>query len=289
MQRRSFLKTSLATAGLMAFGRFPHQLFAQEARRFANDKVTLGNSGITVSRLAMGTGTNGFAKRSYQTEHLGIQGLADWLEAAYDQDVIFWDSADQYGTHPHLKEALKRIPREKVVILSKTHAKTEADMKADLDRFRQELGTDYIDIMLLHNMQNKDWPTNRRGAMDALSQAKEDGIIRMHGVSCHKLEALKTAARTDWVEIDMARINMSGVIMDGSLTEVVPVLEEMKANGKYIIGMKIIGAGRLSNRVDECLQFALAQDYIDCFTIGTKNITQFNDLVARIPNASVRA
>lgn len=273
----------------MAFGRFPNHLYAAPVKRYASDRVTLGNSGITVSRMAMGTGTNGFNKRSYQTDNLGIHGLADWLEAAYDEDVIFWDSADQYGTHPHLREALKRVPREKVVILTKTHARTEAQMKADLDRFRQELGTDYLDIVLLHNMQSSNWPEERRGAMDTLSQAKEDGIVRMHGVSCHRLGALKTAAKTDWVEIDLARINLKGAIMDGSLGEVVPVLKEMKENGKVVMGMKIIGAGQLSHMVDDCLQFALAQEYIDCFTIGTHDIDQFKDLVGRMPAASMRA
>lgn len=272
----------------MAFGRFPNHLYASSVQKFANDKVSLGNSGIAVSRLAMGTGTNGFNKRSYQSENLGIHGLADWLEAAYDEGVNFWDSADQYGTHPHLKQGLKRVPREKVAILTKTHARTESEMKADLDRYRRELGTDYLDIVLLHNMQSPDWPDYHRGAMDVLSQAKEDGIIRMHGVSCHRLGALKTAAKTDWVEIDLARINLKGVIMDGSLDEVVPVLKEMKEQGKVVMGMKIIGAGQLSHMVDDCLQFALAQEYVDCFTIGTQDIGQLKDLIARIPAASVR-
>lgn len=288
MERRRFLRNTLASAGMLAFGRFPNHLYAAPTKRFASDRVVLGKSGITVSRLAMGTGTNGFNNRSSQTDGMGLHGLADWLEAAYDQDVNFWDSADQYGTHPHLREALKRIPREKVVILTKTHARTEAQMKADLDRFRRELGTDYLDIVLLHNMQSSSWPEERRGAMDALSQAKEDGLVRMHGVSCHRLGALKAAARTDWVEIDLARINLAGVIMDGSLGEVVPVLQEMKSKGKVVMGMKIIGAGRLSDQVDDCLQFALAQEFVDCFTIGTQDIPQFEDLVARIPRASVK-
>src|SRR5207237_7442321 len=103
-----------------------------------------------VSRRAQGSGTNGVGGSSNQTRKLGVQGLADLFDAAYDQGVTFWDCADQYGTHPHVREALKRVPREKVTILTKTRSATAKDMRADLDRFRRELGTDYLDILLLH-------------------------------------------------------------------------------------------------------------------------------------------
>jgi hypothetical protein len=63
----------------------------------------------------------------------------------------------------------------------------------------------------------------------------------------------------------------------------------MKAKGKGVIGMKILGAGQLRNRVDEALQYALAQDVLDCFTIGAENRRELTDLVGRIPEASVRA
>src|SRR5574341_999666 len=115
--------------------------------------------GITLSRLAIGTGTNGIGGSSNQTRKLGIRGVADLFRAAYDQGINFWDSADQYGTHPHLREALKSIPRDKVVILTKTHASTGKEMRADLDRFRRELNSDYLDILLLHCMMDADWPS----------------------------------------------------------------------------------------------------------------------------------
>src|SRR5947199_10850499 len=107
---------------------------------------------IEVSRLAQGSGTNGVGGSSNQTRKLGVQGLADLFNAAYEQGVTFWDCADQYGTHPHVKLALKKVAREKVTILTKTRASTEKEMRADIDRFRRELGSDYLDILLLHCM-----------------------------------------------------------------------------------------------------------------------------------------
>jgi len=286
MNRREFLARS-AGAGV-ALHKFPHYLYAGTTTKYATDRVKLGPMGVELSRLAMGTGTNGVGGSSNQTRKLGVNGVADLFRAAYDNGLTFWDSADQYGTHPHLKEALKRVPREKVTILSKTRASTEKEMRADLDRFRREIGTDYIDILLLHCMIDGDWPERKKGAMAVISEARERGIVRTHGTSCHTIEALKTAARTPWVQVDLARINPAQVAMDADPATVTGVLREMKAAGKGVIGMKILGAGRLRDKVDECLQFALSLDCVDCFTIGSESRAEMEDLVKKIPAASVR-
>lgn len=286
MHRRQFLLNSAMTAGAAALAGLPAGLHAAAAGgKLASDRVALGKTGLEVTRLAMGTGTHGVGRKSNQTRKLGIEGVADLLEAAYDQGVAFWDSADQYGTHPHLREGLKRVPRDKVVILTKTHATTEAEMKADLDRFRQELNTDYLDIVLLHYMTRGDWPQLKQGAMNVLAEAREKGIVRTHGVSCHTLEALQAAADSDWVQVDLARINPAGAVMDADVPTVVSVLRRMKAAGKGVIGMKLFGAGQLRDRIDESLRYTLALDCVDCFTIGTENRQEFDDLVRRIAAA----
>jgi len=290
MNRRKFVRYGSLAAGaaLLDMGRFPHHLFAGAQKRYASDVVTLGKTGIKLSRLAQGTGTNGVGKSSNQIRGLGFTGVADLLRAGVDRGVSFWDLADQYGSHPHAKAALQTVARDKVAIMTKTHASTEAEMRADLDRFRREIGVDRIDIVLLHCMMDADWPQKKKGAMAVLSEAKEKGTIRAHGVSCHTLGALKTAAATDWVDVDLARLNPVGAQMDASPRDVIPVLREMKTKGKGVIGMKILGAGQLRDRVDEALQFALAQDVLDCFTIGAENQRELLDLTNRIPAASVR-
>jgi aryl-alcohol dehydrogenase-like predicted oxidoreductase len=255
----------------------------------ASDRVTIGPKKISASRLAMGTGSNGWGRSSNQTRQLGMAGLAGHLQNAYDQGVTFWDAADQYGSHPHLGQALKNgIPRDKVTILTKTTASTDKEMRADLDRFRKELNTDYIDILLLHCMTDPDWNVKRRGAMDVISEAQEKGIVRSHGVSCHSLGALKTAAAEPWVEVDLARINPDKIQMDADNDTVLGILRQMKQQGKGVIGMKILGAGKLRDQQDRAIQYALGLDCIDCFTIGTENKDQFQDIVKRIPAASTR-
>lgn len=290
MQRRQFIKRSAALgAGALSLSAFPYQLFAVEKKLHPYDRVILGNTGIEMSRMAVGTGTSGWRGGSNQTRQLGIKGLADLLRAAYDEGINFWDSADQYGTHPHLKEAQKKVKRENVVIMSKSTAITAEGMKKDLDRFRKEIGTDYLDIVLLHAVTNGNWRTDLRGPMDVLAQAKEDGMIRSHGISCHSLEALEQAAEEPWVDVDLARYNPAGVRMDADVETVTRVLEKMKNNGKGIIGMKVYGAGSLIDKKDECLQFHTGNDFIDSFTLGIENIEQLKDVLKRLPEASIRA
>ncbi len=284
LQRRHFMK---AGAALLALEQFPHHLYAGTPKT-AQDRVLLGPAKVPVSRLAMGTGTNGVGGSSNQTKKLGFKGVSELFRAAYDQGVTFWDSADQYGSHPHLKEALTTVKRDKVTILTKTHASTASEMRADLDRFRREIGTDYLDIVLLHCMMDDDWDKRRRGAMDVLEEAKAKGIIKTKGVSCHTLGALKTAAKSPWVEVDLARFNPAGAAMDASPEIVAGVLKEMRAAGKGVIGMKILGAGKLRSKADEALQWNLAQGLVDCFTIGSESRTEFEDLTRKISAASTR-
>ena len=284
MQRREFLAGSVG----VALSAFPRYARASETKKYATDRIKLGPMGVEVSRLAMGTGTNGVAGSSNQSRKLGLRGLADLLRAGYDSGITFWDSADQYGTHVHVREALKGLPREKITLLTKTHASTANEMRADLDRFRRELGTDYLDIVLLHCMTDADWPVQKRGAMEVLAEAREKKIVRTHGVSCHTIEALRSAAAEPWVQVDLARINPAGAIMDADPNTVLGVLRQMKAAGKGVIGMKILGAGRLRDRAEESLRFVLAQNCVDAFTIGGEDRSELQDLLRKIPASSVR-
>jgi aryl-alcohol dehydrogenase-like predicted oxidoreductase len=250
----------------------------------ATDTVTLGSTGIKTSRLAMGTGTVGSGHHSNQTA-LGIKGLSDLLLNGYDHDLRFFDAADSYGSHPHVAEALKHVQRDKVTVLTKTWARDPATARADLDRFRRELGTDYLDICLMHCLTEADWPERFKGVMDVFSEAKQKGIIRAHGCSCHSIEALRAAAKSPWVDVDLARINPIGSHMDADPQIVVSVLREMRASGKAVIGMKILGQGDLAQRQNEAIKYALSLGILDAFTIGAESKSQQEDLIRRIAAA----
>jgi aryl-alcohol dehydrogenase-like predicted oxidoreductase len=251
----------------------------------ASDKVTLGKTGIQTSRLAMGTGTVGSGGHSHQTA-LGVQGLSSLLQNGYDHGLHFFDSADSYGSHPHVADALQHVPRDKVTILTKTWARDASSARADLDRFRRELGVDHIDVCLMHCLTEGDWTERYKGVMDVLSEAKDKGIIRAHGCSCHSIEALRAAAKSPWVEVDLVRINPIGSHMDADPATVVSVLHEMKAAGKGIVGMKILGQGDLRDRQDEAIKYALSLGVLDAFTIGAESKAEQEDLIRRISAAA---
>jgi 1-deoxyxylulose-5-phosphate synthase len=288
MHRREFLIRSAAGLGAawLTSKNVLEALANQPAlaRFSANDIVTLGSTGIKTSRLAMGTGTVGSGHHSNQTA-LGVKGLSDLLLNGYDQGLRFFDAADSYGSHPHVAEALKHVRRDKVTVLTKTWARDPATARADLDRFRRELGVDYLDICLMHCVTEGDWTERFKGVMDVLSEAKQKGIIRAHGSSCHSIEALRAAAKSPWVEVDLARINPIGSHMDADPETVVGVLRSMKASGKAVIGMKILGQGDLRNRQSEAIKYALSLGVLDAFTIGAESRAEQEDLIRRVAAA----
>ena len=288
MKRREFITQAaygLGAAWVGSKAAFPAGL---PGRISATDTVTLGKTGIRTSRLAMGTGTVGTGHHSHQTA-LGIQGLSDLLWHGYDQGLRFFDLADSYGSHPHAAEALKHVPRDKVTIMTKSWARDAAGMRADIDRFRKELNTDYIDVFMMHCLTEDGWTQKYTGAIDALSEAKEKGIVRAHGCSCHSIGALRDGTHSPWVEIHLVRINPIGSHMDavreGAPAEpqtVLSLMHEMRAAGKGIVGMKILGQGDLRDRADEALKYALSLDLLDAFTIGAESRSEQDDLVRRI-------
>jgi len=290
MLRREFLHRSsrAAAAALLASHSLARSVAAIPplSQRFtATDTVTLGNTGIKTSRLAMGTGTVGSGGHSHQTA-LGMDGLPRLLLNGYDNGLRFFDAADSYGSHPHVAKALKHVDRSNVTVLTKSWARDPNEMRADLDRFRRELGIEQIDIVLMHCLTEADWTTRYRPVMDALEEAKQKKIIRAHGCSCHSIEALRAAAKSPWVEVDLARVNPVGAHMDADPDTVVSVLREMKAAGKAVLGMKILGQGALRDRQDEALRFALGLNILDAFTIGAESISEQSDLTRRIAAAA---
>ncbi len=238
--------------------------------------VDFGQTGLKVSRLCLGTGTHGWGHSSEQTA-LGVEGLANLLRLAYDHGVTFWDAADQYGSHPAVAQALRGLPRDKVVITTKTTSRTGKEVTQDIERFLRELGTGVLDIVLLHCLTQPDWPKRYAGAMDALSRAKEAGQVRAVGVSCHNFGAFRAAAETDWVEVVLARINFAGVQMDAPPAEVVPVIERMYTAGKAVYGMKVLGCGQLAGQARAAMQYVFQLGTVHAITVGMSQREQLHE------------
>ena len=287
MNRRNFIRTGLAGLAVVGSGVISKGC-TQGENPLAIDKVKLGNTGLTVPRIAMGTGTAGYGKSSNQTRS-GQENFTKLVRHAYEKGVSFYDMADNYGSHTFVREALKGLPREKVTLLTKVFIHEDGSehnepLKKILDRFRIETGSDYFDILLIHYMTQGGWAEVRKQSTEEFSEAKREGIVKTVGVSCHNIDALAEAAVNPWVDVIMARLNPFGTNMDGSPEDVVAILETAKNNGKGIIGMKIFGEGKhvTDPERQQSLEFAINEGNVHCMTIGFEAESQIDDAVERV-------
>ena len=287
--RREFIQKSAAgfaglaaiTAGLRDYS------FSAPSENI--DIVKLGNTGLSVPRVALGTGSGGWQNASNQTR-LGYKGFVELAQHAYDRGIRFFDTADMYGSHEYVREALKVIPRDKVTILTKVMVYDQEGwykkepFQTSLDRFRQEVGTDYFDIFLLHCMVNGQWSTEYKKYMEEVSKAKQKGILKTVGISCHDYDALVEAANNPWVDVILARINNKGPKMDGTPEQIMKVLETARKNGKGIIGMKVFGMGDLvkDEQREASLQYVIKSGNVHCMTLGLESKAQIDDAVSRV-------
>jgi predicted aldo/keto reductase-like oxidoreductase len=293
ISRRQFIARTAAIAGGLALS----PLMAGAAgtvRKTAADQVTLGKTGLKLSRLGIGCGSNsGNVQRA-----LGHDDFNRLIRYAYDQGITYLDTAQSYQTHEWIREAIKGLPREKLFIQSKMPGNPENPLEV-IDRYRKELGTDYIDSLLTHCTVTSNWDDERKRAMDAMEEAKDKQIIRAHGVSCHSLPALTLAARLDWVDVNLVRLNPQGAWIDtpaetwnatSNASYVLPVVEQikiMRQNGHGVIGMKMIGNGDFTDPADRrtAIRFAIQSGLTDAVVIGFKSPEEIDEAVKTINGA----
>jgi predicted aldo/keto reductase-like oxidoreductase len=286
--RRSFIQSSAAgLAGLTLFGAgipFDEPVSVKNA---VVDKVKLGKAGLTVSRLAFGTGSTGGNQQSNQTR-LGREAFTKIARHAWDRGIHFFDTADSYGSHTYVRDVLKELPREKTTLLSKmwttdTQWQKAGNVAETLDRFRKETGSDYFDILLMHCMTKGNWKEDKKVFMEGLSKAKQQGIVKAVGVSCHNWDAMKEAVEDPWVDVILARINPFGVHMDGTPEAVSGLLEIAAKNGKGVLAMKIFGNGDKVSEAEreQSLKYALGNPNIHAMTLGMQSVEMVDDAVER--------
>ena len=286
--RREFLKTGLAAGTLAVAGTLP--LIAQ--RQTATDFVTLGRSGVKVTRLAFGTGTfSGQVQRD-----LGQDGFTRLVRYAYDRGIRFFETAESYGEmHKMLGIALNGIPRESYQLMSKVTTRDGENPQQKFDELRKLANTEYFDIMLLHWQHVGTWPTDTRHWQDAILEAESKKVVVSHGASVHGLPALRRVPGNKWLDVAMIRMNHKGKSMDaedyatpglGDVPEVVEHLKEARKEGMGVISMKLIGEGTF-HREDrrEAMKFAFKNAGVDCVTVGYKNTAEIDEAIENLNTA----
>lgn len=289
--RRDFIRTTAGAAVLAGTGT---ALPAQAPKRSATDWVTLGRSNIKVTRLAFGTGTfGGNVQRS-----LGQQEFTKLVRYAYDRGIRFFETADAYRGMPEmLATALKGLPRDSYRLMTKYRRSDAADPAGTISRLRSDLGSEYVDIMLIHGVRTADWAEDSERLRDALSEAKHKTIIRAHGVSCHGLLPLRTLAGNEWLEVALLRVNHKGTRMDtarmretdepGDVNEVVSHAKNIHSRRIGVLGMKLVGEGRFTSREDRAaaLKFVMGLGSVDAVTIGFKSTAEVDEAIENMNTA----
>jgi len=295
--RREFVTTLAAGTGTVVLGNAVNAIPSETKARMYDplQTVTLGKTGIKTTLLGMGTGYSGYNRSSNITR----AGVAESvIRAAWERGIRYFDCADSYGTHPFTQAALKSSPREKYILGTKMWVtaggipeKERPDSSIVVDRFRKELNTDYIDLVQLHCMTTGAWSDEQKRFMDGLENLKAKNIIRAHGLSVHSFDALKVASEHPWVDVIHVRINPFGEAMDQrDPSLVVPVIEKFHKSGKGVIGMKLIGGGKLKDdpqKIDESLKFVLGLGTVDMIIVGFEKPEQIDNYFERIKKIQV--
>lgn len=293
LNRREFIRTSAVIAGAALVAPMGvSESFAETSKRTAADQVTLGKTGIKLSRLGFGTGSN----NGYEQTAIGKEAFTKTIHYAYDHGITYIDTADSYQTFEWIADATKGLPREKLFIQSKV-TPSNGDVLGMIDRHRKTLNTDYVDSLLVHCMTHGNWTDEWKRMMDDFSEARERKWIRAKGVSCHSLPALQKATESDWTEVHLVRVNPQGRYMDGTRamwgggkTDVEPVMEQIKAmhaKGRGVIGMKICGNGEFQKAEDreKSIRFAMSCKEIDAIVIGFTSTQQIDEAIERVNRA----
>ncbi len=296
LTRRQFIETSAAVAGAALLSPFALPAAESLKKRTAVDQVALGKTGLKLSRLGIGTGSNSgnvqFA--------LGREAFERLVRYAYDQGITYLDCAQSYRTFEWIGGAIKGLPREKLFIQSKIPGKPENVMET-IDRHRKTFNTDYIDSLLVHCMVKEGWTDEWKRIMDVFDEAKDKKIIRAKGVSCHSLPALRNATASDWVDVHLVRVNPQAKHIDGmeqtwskpgnDLTPVMQELKTMRAKGRGVIGMKIIGNGDFTQPEDreKSIRFAMSRPELNAIVIGVKSPDEIDEAIKRVNQALAEA
>ncbi|MDD2600724.1 MAG: aldo/keto reductase [Kiritimatiellae bacterium] len=289
ISRRDFV--SVTTGAIVAAGAVSAQ---EEPRKIgAFDQVEIGRTGIKTTRLCFGTGVKSFNRTSMQIK-MGRDKFVKLLREAYELGVRCFDTADLYGSHQIVAEALSPFKRESYVLFSKIWWLPNGIPEPErspatvlVPRFLEELKTDYIDVVQVHCVNKESWLTEQQSYRDDLAGLKKKGMIRAHGCSVHGFPALQACVGSEWVDAVHIRINPFGTSMNGSVVDNLALAKQMKAQGQGLIGMKILGEGAFANdkaKMDQSLKFALKEAEVDILNIGFMDLEQIKEIVERVAN-----
>jgi len=287
ISRREFIRTTAGVA--VAVGYAGASAAESSAPKLtATTMRTLGKTDIQCSLIGMGTGVKSWNKESALTRK-GHDAFINLLKHAYNSGIRYFDMADMYRAHPYMREVIEEgaLDRDKLTLLTKTVSRKPDEVRDDIERFRKELNTDWLDIVMMHCLNEPDWPKKVAPCMDVLEDAKAKGLIRAHGLTTHSQEALEVAAENEWVDVVMARINPFKIKMDAEPEQVAAALKKARENGRGVLGMKIVGEGQCRDKIAESLKYVIGLGCVDAMPIGFLAPDEVDSAIAHVDAIAV--
>lgn len=232
----------------------------------------LGHTDLEVSKLCFG----GLIIGPLQS-NLSVDEGADVILKAFELGVNFIDTAELYGTYPHIREAVKKAANNssisrKPVIATKCYAYTTEGARESVEKARKELDLDVIDIFMMHEQESRLTLRGHRDALEYYLWAKQKGIIRAVGVSTHNIEVVEACAEMPEIDVIHPLVNKKGLgIGDGSIEQMLNAVKKAYECGKGIYSMKPLGGGNLISSYNESLKFVLDIPYIHSIALGMQS------------------
>jgi aryl-alcohol dehydrogenase-like predicted oxidoreductase len=227
------------------------------------NKVSLGATGLRVNRLVFGTLPLGPLQANLSATEGGAL-----IRHALESGVTLLDTAELYGTYPHIREALRGFSGE-FLIASKTHATTAADARAHVLKALQELAIERLDIVHIHGARLADPCSDRAEVLGELLLLKEEGKIRHVGLSSHYIAAFRIAAGHPEIDVVHPLVNRTGMgIMDGSAAQMAEAIDCCAKNGKGVYAMKALAGGNLISDARASIRYVLGLPGVDALALG---------------------
>ncbi|MEM6821362.1 MAG: aldo/keto reductase, partial [Verrucomicrobiota bacterium] len=242
MYRREFLHLLTASAASLSFASCADS--PGDRWGAVLPKRKLGRTGELVTCLGLGGFHIGWTSESL---------AAATIEAALEEGVRFFDTAESYG--PHISETrygTYLVPkyRDEVFLMTKSGAKTGKDAQAHLDASLKRLKTDVIDLWQIHAIKNPDDVDSRlaNGVLDMALKAKAQGKIRHIGFTGHASPDAHTqilkATGGDSEPFSACQFPVNPVDVSANGSFITQVLPEAQNRNLGLIAMKSLADGR---------------------------------------------
>ena len=180
-------------------------------------KIIIGNDKKVVSQLVFGTLPMGPLQANVP-ENKGTELLLK----ACDNDINIFDTAELYRTYTIINNFLKQTSKKRndLFIISKSAADSYEGMKTSINKAIDEMNCDYLDLMHIHAAKKSSIIPESQGAIDALLEYKEKGLVRNIGLACHSVAAAKQANESNYFDVLFALLNYKAWgILDGRLDD----------------------------------------------------------------------